>query len=147
GSLQWAAAAEDDERVARSAITALSSLATSEAIEALIALLADPRRRDACVEALAQMSKDRTEYIALGLRKGQVAVRRAVVDALTRMKHPRASELLGSALDDAEPAVRLAAATALRHLGSHFAAQKLAALARTDPDLAVRRAAQKALKR
>jgi len=40
-------------------------------------------------------------------------VRRGVVDALGRMKRERASELLESALQDTDAAVRLAAASAL----------------------------------
>jgi HEAT repeat protein len=43
--------------------------------------------------------------------------------------------------------VRLAGATALGHLGSRAAERKLSSLAATDPDVAVRRAAQKALEK
>jgi HEAT repeat protein len=99
------------------------------------------------VAALAQLSEDRIDSIASGLKHAHSGVRCAIIDVLTRMKHPRASELLSVALDDGEASVRLAAATALGHLGSHFAEKKLSSLARTDLDMAVRRAAQKSLEK
>ena len=51
------------------------------------------------------------------MKHAQPSVRRAVVDALGRMKHPRASELLSGALDDEDATVRLAAVNALAYLG------------------------------
>jgi HEAT repeat protein len=59
------------------------------------------------------------------------------------MKHPRASELLLTALDDRDTSVRLAAVNALENLGNRYAERKLAVLAHTDPDPTVRRAAQR----
>lgn len=146
-SLQWVAAADADAQVAQAAIDSLAGLATPEAIAALTELTADASRREACVAALAQLSKDRIDSIASGLKHAHAGVRCAIIDVLTRMKHPRASELLSVALDDGEASVRLAAATALGHLGSHFAEKKLSSLARTDLDMAVRRAAQKSLEK
>jgi HEAT repeat protein len=70
-----------------------------------------------------------------------------VVEILGRMNDPRAAEVLGTALGDAEASVRLAAITALAHGGDTLRAQRFAALAETDPDLAVRRAAQATLRR
>jgi hypothetical protein len=63
------------------------------------------------------------------------------------MKLPRASEHVGAALGDRDAAVRLTAVRALHQLGSRLAERQLAALARTDPDVAVRRAAHAALRR
>lgn len=146
-ALQWVAAADVDEQVVQSSIDALARLATPEAVDTLINLTSDPTRRDACVAALADLRKEQIEFIGKGLAHAQSAVRRAVVNALGRMKQPLASELLSTALDDEDASVRLAAASALGHLGSRSAERKLVAMARTDPDPGARRAAQKALRK
>ena len=77
----------------------------------------------------------------------QADVRRAVIEALERMQHRRAAEYIGAALDDPEASVRLAAATALGRQRSHAAHRLLQTLAESDPDAAVRQAAQLALQR
>ena len=77
----------------------------------------------------------------------QPSVRRAVVDALGRMKQSIASEMLVKALDDEEASVRLTAVNALAYLGNRSAERKLVTVMRADPDTSVRRAAQKALRR
>lgn len=146
-AMQWVAAADTDSRVIQAAIDALANLATPEAIDALITLTADTARNEACVAALAHLGKDQIELIGQGLNHPQIAVRRAIVGALGRMKQPRASELLGAALIDADASVRLAAVNALSHLGSHSAERRLVTMTRTDPDPSVRRAAQKALRK
>ena len=61
------------------------------------------------------------------------------------MKHPEATRHVERALGDGVPAVRAAAVAELRRLGSREAAPKLLALARTDPDDDVRRAAMLAV--
>jgi len=68
-------------------------------------------------------------------------VRRATIQALSRMKNPEASYLVERALEDEAAEVRATAAAELRRLGSRSASRKLLALARTDPDIEVRRAA------
>ena len=113
----------------------------------LIELLANPSRREAIVAALAQLGEQQIDLVGRGLAHPQLEVRRAIVAVLEGMKHRSASEYIGAALDDPEPAVRLAAATALGHLGSQAAQRILATLAQSDPDAAVRQAAQLALKR
>ncbi len=166
-AMQWVAAADQDPNVVQAAIDALAHLCTEEAIAALIELTADPRRTTACTIALAQghgsragtgapplqpascnirvSVEEQIYWIGRGLRHPNAGVRCAVVDVLTRLKHPRASELLIAALDDADSSVRLQTARALGHLGNRYAEPKIAVLARTDPDPAVRRAAQKVL--
>lgn len=146
-ALQWVAAADVDAQVVQSAIDALAHLATPEAIHTLIALTSDPTRRDACVTALTELGTEQIEFIGKGLTHAQASVRRAIVSALGRMKQPLASELLSTALDDVDASVRAAAANALAHLGSRSAERKLVAMARTDSDPGVRRAAQKALRK
>jgi HEAT repeat protein len=146
-AMQWTSAADSDEGVARAAIDALARLASCEAIAALVDLTAETARRESSVAALSGLGEQKIELIAKGLKHTQSSVRRAVVEALGRMKHPLASETLSAALDDQEATVRLAAVNALARLGSRSAERKLLAMMRADPDTAVRRAAQKALSR
>ncbi|WP_017721262.1 HEAT repeat domain-containing protein [Kamptonema formosum] len=152
GAILWLAASDPEPSVASAATDALARISCEEAIAALIDLSADQQRVQACIAALLRteartgVSFDKQiEWIGRGLSHPQAQVRCAVVEVLTRLKHPHASELLTNALDDAEPAVRLTAVRSLGYLGNRSAEQKLAALSRTDPDPAVRRAAQKVL--
>jgi HEAT repeat protein len=59
------------------------------------------------------------------------------------MKQPRANPHLLTALEDEAAAVRLAAVTALAHLEMNTALAQLTKIASEDPNLAVRRSAQK----
>jgi HEAT repeat protein len=147
GALQWVAAVDADARVAQKAIAALAHLSTPEAIAALIALTADASRRELCVAGLARTGEKQIALVAQGLKHAHVAVRCAVAEALARMKCPAATERLREALDDVAAVVRLAAITALGRLGSRQAERQLLTLTRSDPDAAVRRAAQEALRR
>jgi HEAT repeat protein len=140
------AAADDDAQVAQVAIEALAQVGGEEAVAALSALAAGGTHRGACIKALARQGEDRVEVVARGLAHPAAGVRSVVVEALAQMKLPRASEHVRAALDDRDPAVRLVAARALGQLGSHQAERQLAALARSDPDLGVRRAAHAALR-
>ncbi|MCT7952561.1 HEAT repeat domain-containing protein [Ancylothrix sp. C2] len=130
-----------DTEIVQAAIEALASLGTPLAIEALVNLMANPIRNADCVAALAHLQDHHIEAVGRGLLHPDADVRRSVVEVLTRMKHPRSSEFLISALDDKEPAVRLAAVMGLELLGNRYAERKVALLAYTDPDLTVRRAA------
>lgn len=142
---QGAACADAD--LATAAIDALGQSSAPEAVDALIALTVQPARRDACVIALARSGAEHLARLARGLSHEHLDVRRAVVEALARMKDPRATEVLNVALGDAAGSVRLAAITALAHAGDNSGAQRLAALAGNDPDFAVRRAARASLRR
>jgi HEAT repeat protein len=146
-AISWIAAADRDANVAEAAIDALARLATPEAVNALIVLTADSARREAVVDALARLGEHNVELIGRGLTNTQPSVRRAVVEVLGRMKQPSASEQLGAALDDKDAGVRLAAVNAISHLGNRNAERKLISLMHADPDTAVRRAAQRALRR
>jgi HEAT repeat protein len=141
---QVAATAEDIPQV-QQIIDNLTQIATPEAINALVALSANPSRRDACVNALAQLDEQQTEWIANGLRHEHSGVRSATVEALARMKKPHTIKHLIIALEDKEASVRLAAITALGHLDIEGAEQKFSKIASEDPNIAVRRAAQKVL--
>jgi len=147
GALQWVVAADADSRVAESAVEALAGLRSPEAVAALIALTSDPSRREMCIGTLAQMGKDQFESIAHGLNHTSPQVRSAVVVALGRMKFPGVSELLCTRLNDEDASVRLSSIAALEHFGSRREDQMFAILAKTDPDIRVRDAAQRALRR
>ena len=144
-TLQWVAAADTDAGLVQAAIDALTRLATPESGAVLIELTVEQTKRSACIAALVKLGSRHMDNLARGLTHPHPGVRGAVVEALTRLKHPRASELLSAALEDSEKSVRLAAVTALGYLGNPMARPKLAILARTDPDTAVRRAAQQML--
>ena len=146
-AIQWVAAADTAPQVVEAALDALARLKTPEAVDALINLTSDPARRVACVSALSGLKEEQIELISRGLTRTQASVRRATVEVLGRMKQPRASEFLSLALDDSEAEVRLAAVNALAHLGNRSAERKLVAMAHSDTDSSVRRAAQKALAR
>lgn len=143
--LQDLAATEADVTVVFAAIEALSQLATPEAIAALLELTTNPIRNEACIIALANLGEKQVEAIGQGLYHFNHEVRCATVEVLTRLRCPRASELLITALDDREQIVRLAAVNGLEHLGNRYAERKIAVMAHTDPDPTVRQAAQKAL--
>jgi HEAT repeat protein len=140
------AAAHADPQIAQAAIEALTQSASDAAIGALVGLAADAAHRDACIVALARLGEKHIDMITRGLAQPVPSVRSAVVEALARMKLPRASEFVRGALDDPDPAVRLAAARALGQLGSRHAERQLSVLAHSDADLAVRRAAHAALR-
>ena len=143
-ALQSLAISDTEMRVVQATIEALTVLGTPEAIAALVELTANPSRNELCILALANLGETQIEAIGQGLHHPNVKVRCAVIKVLTRLKHPRASGVLMAALDDRETSVRLAAVNALEHLGNRYAERKIAILAHTDPDPAVRRAAQKA---
>lgn len=149
-ALQWTVARAplaggELELQGQEAIAALVRLGSSEAVQALVDLAADALRRPFVVPALAAVGEKGIEEVTRGLRHPHPAVRRAVIQALASMKQGRASDALVGALDDEEPAVRVEAITALIELGSGRAERKLVRMAQNDPDVAVRRAARKAL--
>src|SRR5262249_4267656 len=117
-AMQWVAAADVDPEVVQAAIEGLARIATPQAIETLINLASAAQRREACVAALAQLGTPHIELIGGGLHHAQTSVRLAIIETLSRIKRPRASEFLVEGLDDAAPEVRMAAVHALARLGS-----------------------------
>jgi HEAT repeat protein len=145
--LEWAAATEQDLRVRHTAIEELAQMASPEAIMALIRMTADRRLRPDCIAALSRLTRAKIQAVAAGLRNPQIEVRRAVVEALGRMKNPLASEFLAQALDDENASVRLCAVIALATLGNRSCERKLIELAHRDDDPFVRDAARQAMER
>jgi HEAT repeat protein len=104
---------DEDPVVFETAIRVLGRVGSAEAIAGLIALVADPLRRDVAITTLAHAGAQ-VEQVANGLFHQKPEVRRGIVEALARMKRERASELLKSvALQDSDATVHLAAASAL----------------------------------
>src|SRR5262249_25539558 len=112
-----------------------------------LALSANRTLREQVISALGGLDPAHIDRIAVGLEDSVTEVRCATVEVFSRMKHPKASELLGKALEDKEPIVRLTAVLALRRLGNHMLDRHLAYMVRGDPDDGVRNAAGKALER
>ena len=152
-ALGWTAGSDIEDSVVAAAIDALGAVAgrnddaAGRAIAALLALTADPERRDSSVAALSRLPGTRVTSVSEGLSHVQPDVRRATIDVLARMRHPDASAALRGALDDGDAAVREAAVTALDQLGARGTARRFAQMAREDPSRAVRRAAASALGR
>ena len=148
--LQWMAAVDRAPDVVAAALDALARIGHrddeqgSAAARALIALTAEPSRRESAVSVLSGLPPRRIADIAAGLRHPSSDVRCASVQALGRMKRPDATRVLEWALDDADSVVRLTAVAELKHLGAQTSNRKLMALARTDPDGEVRHAAMRA---
>jgi HEAT repeat protein len=145
--LQWTAGADSNDEVAHAAIEELSAMATPDSIASLVRLTSDRRLREKAIVAISRLGRTHIEPIKAGLSSPQMEIRRAVVEALGRMKHPEASEALSVALGDDRPEVRLAALQALRRLGSHVSERTLWNMANSDPDPGVREAAQQGLRR
>jgi HEAT repeat protein len=149
--LQWIAATDGDPTVVRAAVDALARVGVredrqgAEAAHALILLTGEPTRRQLAISALGNLPSRRIVDIAAGLEHPSLDVRCASIEALSRMKRPDASRAVESALDDPAPQVRLAAVAELKHLGGRSPQGKLMALARTDSDPVVRRAAMMAV--
>jgi HEAT repeat protein len=136
-----------DRQLALDGVRVLGRVGTPAAVDALLRLAEDPLLRADCTSALAQVREDQLHALGRGLQAEAADVRCAVVEALARRKHPDASRLIASALEDRFAEVRLAAAHALRRMDVRAAEQELAAAASRDEDGAVRQAAQKALVR
>jgi len=146
-ALQWTAAADSNESVVEAAMEELARMATPESIAALLRLSSDRRLREKAIAQISGLGPSHLAHVAAGLSSPQLETRRSVVEALGRMKHPEASELLSRALDDDRPEVRLAALLAIRRLGSLASERKLLQIAHNDPDPGVRAAAEQALQR
>jgi len=145
--LQWVAAVDDNADVIGAAVEGLAKIARrsdrqgAEAVRVLVALTAEPHRREAAIGVLSGVPARRIADVARGLTDPSPDVRCASVEALGRMQRPAASRALELALDDEHPTVRLAVIRALSNLGTREPLRKLMTIARTDPEAEVRRAA------
>jgi HEAT repeat protein len=147
GVLLWAARADEPPGLGSVAIEGLRRIAASDgsgrpaAIQALLDVGSEPGRREEVVEALGGLTGDAADEIAAGLSAASANVRTTAVEALGRMRHPRASEALARALADDDPAVRTAAVTVFGRLGTHAVSGIIARMQTEDADPGVRRRA------
>jgi HEAT repeat protein len=147
-ALAWAARMTDHPDQAARAVEALGAIAAAgggeeraAAVAALVDLGADPVRRSAAVAQLGRVPPDGVPDIAQALTSPWPGTRLAAVEALARIRHPRASAALAAALEDADPSIRAAAVFAFGRLGTLAVAPAIVSLRDRDPDLAVRRRA------
>ena len=145
--LAWAARLTDAPEVAGAALDALSSIAAdasevgSAAVVTLVNIGVEESRRDEAIDALARAGCAAIDAIGDSLAERHAAARLTAVEALARMRHPRASAALTNALNDADPAIRAAAVSGFGRLGSPSAGPVIAVLRESDPDPSVRRKA------
>jgi len=114
--LRRIAATDNDDEIVRAATLALARIPHPDAVQALVSLSASPLRRSAAVAALISIDTSAVDWLAGGLRHQNLDVRRSVVEALSRIRHPRATELLALAATDCALSVRQAALRSLAHL-------------------------------
>jgi HEAT repeat protein len=151
--LRWTSAADEDPDVVRAAMAGLRRIGNGRtpaarlAIAALAEVAGDPTRRAEAIAALAHVGEDAIPAVGDCLSSREPHVRRAVVEALGRLSHPTASAYIRSALEDGDATVRQTAVGILAGLGTRGMARSFARLARTDPSVSVRRAAEAALRR
>jgi HEAT repeat protein len=105
-----------DAHLAEEARRALTQRRDRESALALVDGASRPFRRESCVAALATMGDAAVPALAYGLRTCELDARRAIVEALSRIRSAKAIDALELALEDGQPAVRQAALAALAHI-------------------------------
>ena len=149
-TLALALRADDpDDTVRRAAVTALGELRDPRAAARLIAALADPALQAAAREALRRLGPAALPEMEQAMTLGALGAdaRRLLVDLAGRFEDPAARRLLLAALEDAAPAVRAEAATALGDGGFREALRPLLDRKASDPAPEVRQAAASALRK
>ncbi len=116
--------------VRRAAAQAAAKLPDIEAAaQALLALAesSNPDVRAAVAEAFLAMGRSTVPFLskALSARRHDMPVRRLIIEVLGALESPAALQALKSALDDADPNVRMSAAEALGRVGGPGAAEAL----------------------
>ncbi len=152
-ALAWTATADADPRVARAALAGLREIANRQvsasaiAVHALIETLHDLRRRTDTLKELGHLAPAGIPLLVEALNARDPEVRRNIVEALGRLRHPLASAGLRHALSDTDAGVRRASVTALSRVGARGLGTRMSSLALSDPSPAVRQAAAAALHR
>lgn len=145
--IQEIARRTDDDGELSAALDALGRIGGAAAVAALVEASRRRGLAETAAEALSRLRPEDVDALAEGLHHPDVRARLAVVEALARRRDGRAAPLLAQALKDAAPAIRTAAAHALRRLDLRAVRPRLEMLARSDEDAGVREAAQSALHR
>jgi vesicle coat complex subunit len=131
----------------KEAIRELKRLATNEAVQSLSLALhdAEPRVRDAALEALSSIgSDDALAAIASTTQDTDPWIRNEAVNALSSGNADSAMQYLQMAMDDPDPRVRVTVVDALTDIPSEHAATVISR-ALNDPDEQVRERALDAL--
>lgn len=105
-----------DDWIAEEAALALGNIRLRESALALIDAAGHVSRREICVVALAQMGECATSALAYGLQTYGVETQRIIVEALARVRTVKSLDVLTTALDHEQPAIRHAALSALAHV-------------------------------
>ena len=152
--LASAAGLDDPADLPRLLIDALARMATADdatarsaAAAALMNLAVNAETRDTALSAIAGLPERVVPDIAAALESSSMKAKLTAVEALARMRHPRASEALRIALRDQDPTVRRAAVAAFGRLGTRSAAGDIGHLRASDPDDRVRRVADAVCRR
>jgi HEAT repeat protein len=152
-TLQHTAARDPQPPVREAAVSELARIAlrpdtgAARASDALVQLADAAPTRAAAIAALARLPVSRMTDLRVAFEQAGAERRCALVEVFGRMRRPDATRMLERALADPAGAVRAAAITELRRLGSSGATRTLLALAREDPDREVREAAMLAVAR
>jgi len=105
-----------DNRLAEEAALALSKIRLRESALALIDASSRLARREICIATLARMGDCAIPALAYGLRIYELETRRAIVEALARISSTKALDVLTTALEDEQPAIRYGVLSALAHV-------------------------------
>ena len=148
-TLAWAARADESPSAATLAVEGVGRIAAgggasarAAAVAALFSLAMERAQRPLAIAALSALPAEAVADVAHALSPSFAQeIRIVAVESLARMRHPRASAALASALLDDEATVRAAAVAAFGSLGSPAAARVIAAMRTSDPDPGVRRRA------
>jgi HEAT repeat protein len=138
---------DEDATVRRSVIAALGELGDARAAGRLVQALGDPGLQASAQEALRHLGAAALPELERSFAGAPPEVRRLLVDIVGRLEDRHVRRLLLAALADDSAAVRAEAALALGDSGSLEAVRPLADLKASDPAVAVRQAAARALKK
>jgi HEAT repeat protein len=109
-------AMSSDSVLAEEAIKALGQIDSASSLEALLEIATSPKRREIAAAALSQIAPGQIGRLASRLPTVPIDVRRLAVEVLSRVRSQEAMDVLETALDDPEPAVRHSAFCALTHI-------------------------------
>jgi HEAT repeat protein len=105
-----------EEKTSDEAISALARCSAADAATALIETMRVPAKRDRCLRALVCLGARAVPALVHSLQQGDLDIKRAAVEALTRIPIPDAIASLETALTDSAAAVRFAASSSLSHI-------------------------------
>lgn len=144
--IKWVALTETDENLREEAINAISIFKNENAVKTLIELTSDRNLRNSVIRALSKQDLKFLYLFEKELSGENIHIKLALIEALTLMRHEKATDLIIYALNDGSPIVRIYAINALKSLGSRSAIPKINYIAKNDNDIQVRITAENFLK-